>query len=333
MRIGIVGGAGHGGTAVEAAARLAQETYCGYCPSYAGEDLTALEEGMRRARLAPPRFSNYMELVERAQPDVLVVDSMFCDHDKITAYALRRNIHVYCDKPLALTLGGLRTLKQAARQSKATVWAMQTMRYDPWMYTAHCLMQQQAVGQVRMLHCQKSYRLGKRAPFYYDRSTFGGIIPWIAIHGIDMIRYLYPAQFLTAYARHSRLGAGNRGDLGDLELTAMCMFTMEDEVAAQVQADYLRPESAPTHGDDRVRVVGSEGMLEVRGEQVYLINKDHAGLEPIPLRTPPLIFEDFIHTLQGKGSGLFSQEESFYETQVALLARQSADTGHIVPVG
>ena len=149
----------------------------------------------------------------------------------------------------------------------------------------------------------------------------------MAIHGIDFIRYLYPHAAKTIFAHHST--TANQG-YEDLEVTAQLMMTMENDVCAQVSADYLRPADAATHGDDRVRAAGMHGVIEVRGDAVYLINDQNAGSQPVPLEHPPMIFEDFIHTLEGHGSGLLDLSESLEDSRLALLARESADTGHIV---
>ena len=108
------------------------------------------------------------------------------------------------------------------------------------------------------------------------------------------------------------------------------MMTMADGVSAQVSAVYLRPANAATHGDDRVRAAGTEGVIEVRGDQVWLINAQNDGSSPVPLRECPMIFEDFIHTLEGYGTGALDLAESIADSRLALLARESADTGKLV---
>lgn len=279
--------------------------------------------------LAPKEYPNYIAMLDAEKPDVLVVDGLFCDHEEMTCTALARGIHVYCDKPLALTLEGLARVRQAAESSSALLWAMQTARYDAWFYTAKTLIDAGAIGDIRLLTAQKSYRLGERADFFRKRAQHGGLIPWVAIHGIDFIRYLYPRAVKTIYAHHS--AQANHG-YGDLEVSAQLMMTLEGEVSAQVSADYLRPANAATHGDDRVRAAGTQGVIEVRDEQVWLINHDHDGSQPVALKHPPMIFEDFIHTLTGQGTGLLDLSESIEDSRLALLARSAADTGRCLQI-
>lgn len=327
IRICIAGNSGHAATVTRALPRLPQVEIAGWCRTWTGEPMTEVLDDFAKLGLSPMEYPDYLTMIDDAQPDVLVVDGMFCDHEAMTCQALARGIHVYCDKPLAFTLDGLTRVQQAAAASPALLWAMQTARYDPWFYTAKQLVDAGAIGEIRLLTAQKSYRLGQRAPFFRHRAQHGGLIPWVAIHGIDFIRYLYPHAAKTIFAHHST--TANQG-YGDLEVTAQLMMTMENDVCAQVSADYLRPANAATHGDDRVRAAGTHGVIEVRGDAVYLINDQNDGSQPVPLEHPPMIFEDFIHTLEGHGSGLLDLSESLEDSRLALLARESADTGRIV---
>ena len=110
------------------------------------------------------------------------------------------------------------------------------------------------------------------------------------------------------------------------------MLTLRGGVCAQVSADYLRPANAPTHGDDRVRVVGTAGVLEVRDDKVWLINEANDGTVPEPFLEAPSIFEDFIHTVEGRGLGLLDLAESIEDSRLALLARDAADRGTMLRV-
>ena len=322
IRVCIIGNSGHAATVTRALPRLPQVEVTGWCRAWEGEPMTEVLDDFKKLNISPTEYPDYRQMTEAEKPDVLVADGLFCDHEEMTVYGLSRGMHVYCDKPLALDLKGLERVQKSAESAKGLLWAMQTARYDPWFYTAKCLIEEGAIGEIRLLSAQKSYRLGQRAPFFRQRELHGGLIPWVAIHGIDFIRYLYPKAAKQVFASHSAVG---NGGYGDLEVSAQLMLEMENGVTAQVSADYLRPANAVTHGDDRVRAAGTDGVLEVRDDQVWLINAQHDGRTPIPLRQCPMIFEDFIHTIEGRGVGLLNLSESIEDSRLALLARDSAD--------
>jgi len=181
-----------------------------------------------------------------------------------------------------------------------------------------------------MLNGQKSYKAGKRSPLFHQRETYGGTIPWVGIHALDWVLWFSGQKVKTVSAVQSAMV--NNGN-GSMETTAICLFQLEDEVVAHINIDYLRPQNADTHGDDRIRIAGTSGVIEVRGGNVYLINGDAKGEHILPLQQPPKIFQDFVESLDGKKSCLITAEQSLYFTRVCLTAQKAADCGQIITMG
>jgi predicted dehydrogenase len=132
MKVCIVGSSGHGANAVKAAKCLSDIQYTGYCPSYAEEDLAKLEAEFAANGLSPKKHRDYKQMIEQEKPDILVVDTIFSEHFRTARYALEHNIHVYCDKPLALHPDELDTIAKLTGADGAPVlWAMQTPGTTP----------------------------------------------------------------------------------------------------------------------------------------------------------------------------------------------------------
>jgi len=84
----------------------------------------------------------------------------------------------------------------------------------------------------------------------------------------------------------------------------------------------------PNHGDDRLRIAGSEGVLEGKeiDNRVNLISaKGMVGELPLP---PPVdFFGTFIASLRGEGELLVSTKDAFAITRICLRVRDTADAG------
>lgn len=286
----------------------------------------------------PEVFSDYRQMLDQLQPDIVSICGPFELHAEMSAEALRRGIHVISEKPVALTfeqLGMLRAVYTEAR-AKFQGWyanglhfaALMNLRYDPAFYTAWRAVQEGAIGTVRLINTQKSYRLGRRDAYYRDRATYGGTIPWVGVHAFDWIYWFSGEKFTSVYATHS---TQHNHDNGDLEMSALCHFTLTGDIFASASIDYLRPSTAPTHGDDRVRVMGTDGAIEVRGGRAYLINAETEGESELPVACEKQIFQDFVEHIEGKTTALLSPEDVFAVTEACLLARQSADEGRVIP--
>ena len=330
-KVCFIGLCGHAGSAISAIADTPQDYEIIGISAGSAEEIAKLEKMIGNAGMTvPPRYEDYQEMLRTLQPDIAVVDGYFCDHAKMAAYALDLGIHVYCEKPVATTLEDLEMLKAAYARAAAKgvhFSYMLTTRYDPWFYTAYKAVEAGAIGEVRMLNGQKSYKAGKRGELYHNRKTYGGTIPWVGIHAIDWVLWFADKKVKRVTAAQSSMA---NGDNGTMEATAICLFEMEDEVVAHVNIDYLRPQAAPTHGDDRLRVAGTKGVIEARliDRKVYLINEN--GYQELELLTPPKIFADFAASLEGKGDIPITAEESLYCTEVCLKAQLAADTGKTV---
>ena len=65
------------------------------------------------------------------------------------------------------------------------------------------------------------------------------------------------------------------------------MFELDGGGTGIVHADFYRPDKTATHGDDRLRVAGTQGVVEVRAGRCLLLANDGAEqdlTESVPSR-------------------------------------------------
>jgi hypothetical protein len=98
---------------------------------------------------------------------------------------------------------------------------------------------------------------------------------------------------------------------------------MENGIIGTASIDYWRPQTAPTHGDDQVRVAGTDGVIEVAHGKCTLINA--AGVKEFELAENRGIFYDFVRSIIDGTEGIVSSEETFELTRACLAARDDAD--------
>ena len=98
---------------------------------------------------------------------------------------------------------------------------------------------------------------------------------------------------------------------------ALCQLQLEGGILASVSADFFRPEGAPTHDDDRIRIVGTKGVLEYMDGKVTLLNAQ--GSTQLPLEEGEDVFRLFL-----EDSGI-TEQDSFYVTELALNLNEAAE--------
>ncbi len=95
--------------------------------------------------------------------------------------------------------------------------------------------------------------------------------------------------------------------------------------------DYLRPDTAPSWGDDRLRLAGTRGVAEYQASNgVTVITGARAPREVTDLPPNGSLFVDFLQSVyHGAPSGL-SLADIYRANEVVLAARESAERHQIV---
>lgn len=302
MKICVIGAVGHSAQAINEMREHPEAEFVGIAPGDSHEDKTAL------SHFGIPLFDSYRQMLDECRPDIAIISPVFALTGGIIIECAMRGIDVFAEKPIASSQEELERVERAVKESGIRFSAMHFLRFTPSFYHARQLIADGEIGEVRMLCAQKSYRFGKRPEWYSDRGLYVGTIPWVGIHAVDWIYALSGKRFLSVTALHS----------GSPEMTALCQFELEGGVMASINIDYLRPEKAPTHGDDRIRVAGTKGIIEVFADKIVLIN-DKGTSELTEFSAPKLAYEFLL------GNDLLSAEEIFMITKTALISRDSAD--------
>src|SRR5262249_57836067 len=107
------------------------------------------------------------------------------------------------------------------------------------------------IGEIGQIDAQKSYKLGERSPWMLKRSSYGGSIPYIGVHMVDLMRWISGREFLEAVSLQDHIGYP---EYGQMENTTGTLFRLDNGGVAVLPMDYLRPSIADTHRDDRLRV-------------------------------------------------------------------------------
>jgi hypothetical protein len=106
------------------------------------------------------------------------------------------------------------------------------------------------------------------------------------------------------------------------------VFRLDNGGCATLHMDYLRPATAPGHGDDRLRVSGSRGIVEYQEATGVTLVTDKAG--PAAIRELPRqqsVFIDFLRSVyQGVVPALSWPE--IVRANEATLAAHVAATQH-----
>jgi predicted dehydrogenase len=267
-------------------------------------------------------YEQWRHLIEHTMPDVCcVADENGVRIEQLLAL-VERDIHIVSEKPLVTTLADLERLRAAFAKSKSQLSMLLELRHNPKYDRVREIVQRGDIGEVCQVATQKSYQWGQRPEWYQSRARLGGTIPFIGIHSLDIIHWVTGLDFTHVAAIHGHIG---HLETGETEDHASVLAQLSNGASVTARIDYLRPAAATTHGDERLRVVGTKGIVEVNeGEDaISLINGDKT--ERIPFGQTENLFVEFAKFLRGGPPPRITADDCFYMTEVVLQARQAAD--------
>ncbi|MDA1049630.1 MAG: Gfo/Idh/MocA family oxidoreductase [Planctomycetota bacterium] len=237
----------------------------------AGENIVALcdvDEGRLDAATAKhssaKKYVDYRKLLEQDDLDAVVVATPDHHHAPATVRALRRGLHVYCEKPLTHTVAEARLITQLTAEKKlATQMGTQNHEHPGYLRLVE-LLQSRAIGNVSEVHVITD-RPGRWWPQGLDRPTDKPPIP----AGLHWDLWLGPASerdYNAAYVPFKWRGWWDFGcgAIGDMAIHLMDPTFWALELGGPVKVTSKGPEphahSGPTWMETRFEF-GKRGEL------------------------------------------------------------------------
>jgi len=265
---------------------------------------------------------SFDDLCKTLQPDVVSVGAVYGKNGEWVARALEHNLPVVSDKPIASTWQQLDRIRELTQKTGLNVITEFDMRCRAEFRAAREAVHSGKIGKVIMVSAQKSYRFGSRPAWYSDRDLYGGTVLWIASHGIDAIRY---AGGLTLTRVTGHQGNVSQPQLGSFEDHVSLMYQAAGGATAIVHADLARPKAAATHGDDRIRIAGSEGVIELRNARTYLTTHTSPETDITESVKPLKAHEEMWKAVSKSSCDLYSTQHSLETAHLLLKSRDASD--------
>jgi predicted dehydrogenase len=320
MKIVIIGFCGHTGYALEGIRKNPELKIVGVATANPADinETAAADIIQKHGCLF---HEDYRQMLDELRPDVAVIASRYDLNGVVSLECLRRGIHCFTEKAIAHNIEMLNNLKSAATENKVKIIGMHGMRYSPEYYAAYQAVKNGEIGVPVLFTGQKSYKFGQSRPeFYRRRETYGGTILWVAVHAIDWA-YWIMGDMNSIQAFHTN--QHNFG-YGDCETAAAMLFSFKNGGFGTINTDFYQPRKSLLHGDDRMRIAGDKGIINVYEGKAFLTTHDKE-MHELPLHDGDF-FGDFCREIQGCGICRLSMADTFRVTELGIAARNRADT-------
>ena len=189
-----------------------------------------------------------------------------------------------------------------------------------------------AIGRVVQTVGLGPHRINapSRAPWYFERARYGGILCDIASHQVDQFLHFTgaksPRVVASRVANHAHPQWPELEDFGEMLLEG-------DGCSGYVRVDWFTPDGLSSWGDGRLTLLGTDGFIEIRknldlagregGSHLFLVDGSetrHIDCSGVELPYGRLLLDDVVQRTETA----MSQEHCFLACELALTAQAEA---------
>ena len=215
-----------------------------------------MEEGRQFAKYknVPHVVTSFAEMLTVTPIDAIIICSPTDTHADYVEMAAKAGIHVFCEKPLDLSLDRVVEVLDTVSKSGIKLMLGFNRRFDKEFRKVKELVKNGAVGEP---HLVKITSRDPGAPPVSYIKTSGGLFLDMTIHDFDVARFIVDKEVEEVYAKGAVLVDPAIGEVGDID-TAVVTLIYTDGTMAVID----NSREASYGYDQRVEVIGSKGMVQ-----------------------------------------------------------------------
>ena len=209
-------------------------------------------------------FADLKPALASMQCDAAIISVPNFLHAEYALTALGAGLHVFIEKPMALTLADVDTMVRTAERQGRLLMAGQTLRFvGPLRYVKR-LIDAGAIGTVRhVLHRRMGAgRGGDERSWFARQEQSGGILPGIGVHSLDILLWWLGERAISVYAV-----VQNIDPHPDVDIEDEASLVATSQSGAVINAAFSFHHEA---GTDWI-AAGSDGVITLNGNSGPLL--------------------------------------------------------------
>jgi len=260
-------------------------------------------------------YTSVGKMLRRADIEAVTICTWSTSLAKEALKALKAGKHVLVEKPMAANSKKAEKLLKTAEKEGLHLTVGFLMRFIPGIQYIKESIEKRTIGE---LVCATA----KRVSQWPERIGDVGVVKDLAIHDIDMMRYLFGGDPVAVYAKTGNMKHKKFEDYAHI------MLTFEGGKNAFIESNWLTPYKT------RVLVVtGSEAIAKIDyiTQELTIENAKETVQPRLPWQEPlKLELRHFVNCILGKEKPLVTGIDGFKAIKIAEAALKSSKTGKLV---
>ncbi len=206
-------------------------------------------------------YSDYREMLKKEKIDAVSICVPTKLHKQVALDAIKSKINVLVEKPIAATIEEAKEIIDEAKKSNVKLMVGHIERFNPVVAELKKRIENNELGKVLQVHCE-------RLSLFPQRIIDVGVIVDLAIHEIDILRYLIGSKIKRVYAETAQRFHSSNEDL------MIGTIRFENNVLGVINANWLTPKKVR-----QIKVTGEKGMFSANyiTQELYFYEKQFAS--------------------------------------------------------
>jgi myo-inositol 2-dehydrogenase/D-chiro-inositol 1-dehydrogenase len=258
---------------------------------------TSNEERVAEARRCCGDIAVYPDLdslLAAGQIDAVCIASSTSAHADNVVQCAAAGLHIFCEKPLALTLPDCDRAIAAAERAGVQLMIGHVRRFDAGHVEAKRFVEEGAIGKPLVFRAI-SGDTDPPPPSFANPAVSGGLILDAMYHDLYLSRWLMADEPIRAYAEGEALVDPSIGAVGDVDNAVVTL-----RFAGGAMGTLFVSRTCRYGHDLRIEVIGDEGAVHIgrfRQTPVRLLDR-HGVHHDMPWTTPDRLGEAFVAEMQ-----------------------------------
>jgi predicted dehydrogenase len=188
-------------------------------------------------------YDDYKEMIKKEKIDAVSVCVPTKFHKDVAVEIIRNKINVLVEKPIAATIEEANEIMAEAEKNKVKLMVGHIERFNPVVVELKKRIEKNELGKIYKVHCVRL------SPFP-QRVVDVGVIVDLAVHEIDILRYIIGSGVTRVYAETAQRIHSTHEDL----LTGTLRF--ENDILGVINTNWLTPKKVR-----EITVTGEKGMF------------------------------------------------------------------------
>jgi predicted dehydrogenase len=216
-------------------------------------------------------YEDYKEMVENETLDAVAIITPDFLHEEMALYCADRGLHMLVQKPLDVSTKGATAIAQSAKDNNVLLFVDFHKRYDPSLISLRNRVQSGDLGEILYGYLNIEDRIEIPSIHFKGWAHKSSPVWFIGIHVIDVLNWVLgclPVSVSSIGAKKKLVSMGI--DSFDF---IQSRLIYENGACITLDASWILPECFPSIVNQNVKIVGTEGIVEIdgqdRGMQVY----------------------------------------------------------------